>query len=316
MIMHPFTHPFSRRDMLKSASVGFGYLAFAGLSTMAAEKENALAPKRTHFPAKAKHVIFLCMEGAPSHVDTFDYKPKLPELHGQNMPRARGFGGRVLASPFKFAQHGQSGLWVSEVFPEVARHADELCLLRGMHTDVPAHSQAFLQMHTGIFQFKRPSMGAWTFYGLGTENENLPGFVTISPPFQNGGPSNYGSAFLPAVYQGTPISGFGGFGGGGFGGGGGGSGRVSNIRNPRQSSDDQRKQLDFIQSLNRATLERDPHNAEVEGAIESYELAFRMQKDLPRVMDTANESAATRALYGIGGQRTEDCGRQCLLART
>jgi hypothetical protein len=245
-------------------------------------------------------------------VDTFDYKPKLASLDGKSMPRARTFA-RVLASPWKFAPHGQGGLWISELFPEVARHADELCLLRGMHTDVPAHSQAFLQMHTGIFQFKRPSMGAWAFYGLGTENENLPGFVTISPPLQNGGPANYGSAFLPAVYQGTPIGGFRAFGGPGGGAGAGGS--VSNIRNPRQSSDAQRKQLDFIQSLNRDALEREPHHAGVEGAIESFELAFRMQKDLPRVMDIANETAATKALYGLGEQASENFGRQCLLAR-
>jgi hypothetical protein len=302
----------SRRHALKSGVAGFGYLAFASLSTWAAEKDNPLAPKKPHFPAKAKHVIFLCMEGAPSHVDTFDYKPKLIEDNGKAMPGAR-FGGKLLASPWKFNQHGQGGLWISEVFPELAKHADELCLLRGMHTDVPAHSQAFLQMHTGIFQFKRPSMGAWTFYGLGTENENLPGFVTISPPLQNGGPANYSSAFLPAVYQGTPIRT--GFGGGGPGGPGGGGGGVSNIRNPNQSSDAQRTQLDLIQALNREALEREPHHPGVEGAIESFELAFRMQKDLPKIMDIANESAATRALYGIGTQATENFGRQCLLAR-
>src|SRR5262245_24716187 len=264
-------HSFSRRLALKSAGVGFGYLAFAGLSTWAAEKENPLEPKKPHFPARAKRVIFLCMEGAPSHVDTFDYKPKLPELDGKSMPRGRGgFGGKVLASPWKFAQHGKSGLWISELFPELAKHADELCLLRGMHTDVPAHSQAFLQMHTGVFQFKRPSMGAWTFYGLGTDNENLPGFVTVSPPLQNGGPANYASAFLPAVYQGTPIrTGFGGFGGGGPPGPGGGGGGVANIRNPRQSSDAQRKQLDFIQSLNQEALEREPQTPRIEGDIRS-----------------------------------------------
>jgi Protein of unknown function (DUF1501) len=315
--MNPFIHPFSRRAALKSAAAGFGYLAFAGLSTWAAEKENPLAPKKTHFPARAKHVIFLCMEGAPSHVDTFDYKPKLPDLDGQTMPGGRGFGGKVLASPWKFKQQGKAGLWISELFPELSKQADNLCLLRGMHTDVPAHSQAFLQMHTGIFQFKRPSMGAWAFYGLGTDNENLPGFVTISPPLQNGGPANYGSAFLPAVYQGTPINtGFGGFGGGGFGGRGGGAApRVSNISNPNQSTDAQRTQLDFLQSLNREALAREPHNAEIEGAIESFELAFRMQKDLPKVIDIANESAATKALYGIGEQGTDAFGRQCLLAR-
>jgi hypothetical protein len=311
--MNPILNPLSRREVLKSTVAGFGYLAFAGLSTMAAEKSSPLAPKKTHFPAKAKHVIFLCMEGAPSHVDTFDYKPKLTADDGKSMRGAR-FGGRLFASPWKFSQHGQGGLWISELFPELAKHADTLCLLRGMHTDVPAHSQAFLQVHTGIFQFKRPSLGAWTFYGLGTENENLPGFLTISPPLQNGGAANYGSAFLPAVYQGTPIrTGFGGFGGGP--GGPGGSGGVSNIRNPRQSSDYQRTQIDFIQSLNRAALEREPHDPGVEGAIESFELAFRMQKDLPKVIDIANESAATRALYGLGERATENFGRQCLLAR-
>lgn len=313
----------SRRGALRGTAAGFGYLAFSGLAAWAAERErareNPLAPKAPHFPAKARHVIFLCMEGAPSHVDTFDYRPVLQERDGQSMPKARTLA-RLLASPWKFAQHGQSGLWISELFPELAGHADRLCLLRGMHTDVPAHSQAFLQMHTGVFQFKRPSMGAWTLYGLGTDNDNLPGFVTISPPFQNGGPANYGSAFLPAVYQGTPIrSGFGGFGGGGGffgrGRGPGATSRVSNIRNPRQSTDEQRLQLDFLQSLNQEALERDPGNADVEGAIESYELAFRMQKDLPRLMDTASETAATKALYGIGTQATNGFGEQCLFAR-
>jgi hypothetical protein len=312
--MNPGLTLLSRRAALKGTVAGFGYLAFAGLSTLAAEKANPLAPKKTHFPARARRVIFLCMEGAPSHVDTFDYKPELAGLDGQRMPGARVFT-RLLASPWKFARHGESGLWISELFPEVARHADKLCLLRGMHTDVPAHSQAFLQMHTGIFQFKRPSLGAWTFFGLGTENENLPGFVTISPPLQNGGPANYGSAFLPAVFQGTPIrTGFPGFAGraGPRGGPGGG---VSNIRNPRRPPAAQRAQLDFIQSLNREALARDPHNPGIEGAIEAFELAFRMQKDLPKVLDLSAESAATRALYGIGEQATDSFGRQCLMAR-
>jgi hypothetical protein len=302
----------TRRAVLKTAGSGFGYLAFAGLSTWAGEKNNPLAPKKTDFTPKARHVIFLCMEGAPSHVDTFDYKPKLAELDGQSMPRARTFA-KLLASPWKFQQHGQGGLWISELFPELARQADELCLLRGMHTDVPAHPQAFLQMHTGVFQFKRPSMGAWTLYGLGTQNENLPGFITVGPPLQNGGPANYSSAFLPAVYQGTPIRG--GFRPPGRPGPAGNGGGVSNIRNPSRSAEAQRLQLDFIQSLNRQALELDPHHEGVEGAIESFELAFRMQKDLPKLMDVANESAATKSLYGIGDQATDGFGRQCLLAR-
>jgi hypothetical protein len=304
----------SRRAALKSAAAGFGYLAFAGLSTWAAEKANPLAPRKSHFAPKARRVIFLCMEGAPSHVDTFDYKPKLADLNGQSMPRARTFA-KVLASPWKFAQHGHGGLWISELFPQLAKHADELCLLRGMHTDVPAHSQAFLQMHTGIFQFKRPSMGAWAFYGLGTENENLPGFVTISPPLQNGGPANYGSAFLPAVYQGTPIR-MGFRPPGAPGGAGAGTGPVvSNIRNAQQSPAAQRMQLDFLQSLNQEALEQDPGNPDIEGAIASFELAFRMQKDLPKLMDLSQETTATQQLYGIGTAATENFGRQCLLAR-
>jgi hypothetical protein len=305
---------FSRRRMLKASGLGFGYLAFAGLSALANEK-NALSPRAPHFPPKAKHVIFLCMEGAPSHVDTFDYKPQLPSFDGKSMPQGRGFA-KVLASPWSFAQHGESGLWISELFPELAKQADKLCLLRGMHTDVPAHAQAFLQLHTGLFQFKRPSLGAWTLYGLGSENENLPGFVTISPPIQNGGPANYGSAFLPAVYQGTPIrTGFGGFGGGlARRGGGGGEATVSNLRGP-STPDQQRRQLDFLQSLNHETLQREPGNEEVEAAIESFELAFRMQKDLPKILDLSNETATINALYGIGDQTTDGFARQCLLAR-
>ena len=194
----------TRREVLKSVSAGFGWLAFQGLSTQlaAAENKNPLAPKAPHFPAKAKRVIFLAMQGGPAHMDTFDYKPKLTADSGKP---GNGKGGRLFGSPFQFAQHGQSGLWISELFPNVAKHADELCLLRGMHTDIPNHPQAFVQMHTGSSQFTRPSMGAWTFYGLGTENENLPGFITISPPLALGGAQNFGAAFLPAIYQGTRL---------------------------------------------------------------------------------------------------------------
>ena len=301
--------PLSRRTALKTAACGFGYLAFADLAARAADREKGpLAPKAPHFPARARHVIFLCMEGAPSHVDTFDYKPRLTAADGKPFSGSRFGGGKLLGSPWKFAQHGKSGLWISELYPELAKHADELCLVNGMHTDVPAHPQAFQHLHTGSFQFKRPSLGAWTVYGLGTDNADLPGFVTVSPARNNGGPTNYGSAFLPAVYQGTPI------GGGGFGPRGG-QMTVSNIKNPRQSTEAQKKQLDFIQALNQSALERDPSNPAIEGAIESFELAFRMQKDLPRLMDLSNESKATQALYGIGEQDTERFGRQCLLAR-
>src|ERR1700722_15272642 len=240
---------FSRRTLLKSTASGFGYVAFAALAHEQASRAaseaagNPLAPKPSHFPAKAKRVIFLCMDGGPSHVDTFDYKPKLTEDDGKAAPRGRF--GKLLGSPFKFAQHGKSGQYISELFPELAKHADDMCILNGMYCDLPNHPQAFIQMHCGIFQFPRPSMGAWVLYGLGTENTNLPGFITIAPPQNNGGPVNYGSSFLPAMYQGTKI------------------GRaigpnaqaVSNLKNPKQSMPSQRVQLDFVQSLNQNALE-------------------------------------------------------------
>jgi hypothetical protein len=298
----------SRRCMLQSVSSGFGYLAFSALAHRQAMASSAspLAPKQPHFAPRAKRVIFLCMNGGPSHVDTFDHKPKLQADDGKTAPSLRGYA-KLMASPWKFSQHGKSGLWISELFPHVARHADELCLLRGMHTDLPAHPQAFLKLHTGSFQFVRPSLGSWALYGLGTENDNLPGFVSINPTPTNGGSQNYGSAFLPAIYQGTPV-------GGGF--------RsnlenakLPNIANPKWTTPAQRAQLDFIQSLNRQRLSADQVNPQIEGVIESYELAFRMQSQVPKVMDTAAESKATLDLYGIDDDQTESFGRACLLAR-
>jgi hypothetical protein len=300
----------SRRDLLKAVSSGFGYMAFATMSSLAAAdgaQGSPLAPKAPHFPPRARRVIFLCMNGAPSHVDTFDYKPKLGDNDGKPSDRpGRIPGAKLMGSPWKFERRGQSGLWVSELFPEVAAHADELCVIRGMHTDLPAHPEAYLMLHTGSSQFIRPSLGAWTLYGLGSESEDLPGFIAIKPTGRNGGAQNYGSAFLPAAYQGTrigdegqPVA----------------QARVGNIRNPRLDPGAQRLQLDFIQSLNRGLLERQPVNPGVEGVIESYELAFRMQGKLPGVMDLAGESAATKALYGLDDPATADFGHQCLLAR-
>lgn len=321
----------SRRTLLKTTCSGFGYLAFAALAHEQAVRANdeqagPLAPKKTHFTPRAKRVIFLCMEGAPSHVDTFDYKPKLTADDGQPAPRGRGGfrGGKLLGSPFQFSQQGESGLWISDLFPEVARHADKLCILNSMHTDLPNHAQAFLQMHCGLFQFPRPSLGAWVLYGLGTTNENLPGFITISPPQTNGGAANYAASFLPAVYQGTRI---------GRGSGGAGE-QVSNLRNPRRNLSAQRVQLDYVQELNRATAESLGESPEIEGLISSYELAFRMQGEFPKVLDLSQETPATLKLYGIeepragGGGRggfggggfgspagPSGFGRQCLLAR-
>ncbi len=295
----------SRRLALQTLSTGFGYLAFSALSTIAAARDsNPLAPKAPHFAARAKRVIFLCMQGGPSHVDTFDHKPALSRDSGKS---AKSFA-KLLGSPWDFHPRGESGLPISDLFPEVAKHADDLCLINSMHTDLPNHPQAFTQLHTGNFQFVRPSLGAWTLYGLGTQNDSLPGFVTLSPP---NGAQNYGSAFLPAIYQGTPI-------------GKGGQNRfarasneapVSNIENPALDRDLQRIQLDYINSLNREKLARDQFNPQVEGVIESFELAFRMQDEVPEVLDISAESTRTKELYGIGERATDGFGKKCLAAR-
>lgn len=295
----------SRRQMLMSTSCGFGYLALAGLCQESrADYQNPLAPKSPHFTPRAKRVIFLHMRGGPAQQDTFDYKPV---LNRRDNEEGRVRNRKLMGSPFQFSQRGESGLWISDLCSHVAQHADKLCVLNGMHTDVPNHPEAMVQLHTGSFQFVRPSVGSWVLYGLGTENQNLPGFITISPPVINGGAQNYGSAFLPAVYQGaaigdikTPVA----------------RAHVGNIRNNMLGTAAQRQQLDLIQSMNRGLLERQQVNTELEGVIESFELAFRMQSSLPQVMDIADETQTTLDLYGIGnGKITDDFGRQCLLAR-
>lgn len=298
----------SRRQILQSVSAGFGYVAFSGLaaSQEPAAPTNPLSPKPSHFPARAKRVIFLCMSGGPSHVDTFDYKPQLTKDHGKQ----GRYGGKLLKTPFDFQQHGESGLWISDLFSNVAEHADDLCLIRSMQCDQPVHPGAMTQMHTGTVQFIRPSIGAWTLYGLGTENDSLPGFVSLSAPA--GGSNNMGSAFLPAIYGGTKV---------------GRGGRLSrltqgvsspsvpDIKNPKLGSRQQRAQVDFIQALNRGHLRREGYQPEVEGIIESYELAFRMQDTLPDVMDLSDEDSATLKMYGADGGNTESFGKQCLMAR-
>jgi hypothetical protein len=301
---------FSRRQMLQTVSAGFGYMALAGLATEAsAEYTNPLAAKTPHFAPKAKRVIFLSMRGGPSHVDTFDYKPQLLADEGKDSSVAyngKSGGRKLLGSPWKFSQHGESGLPISELYPHLARQADKLCLLNGMYCDVPNHPQAYIQLHTGDFRFVRPSVGAWTLYGLGTENQNLPGFIAISPETNVGGAQNYGCSFLPAIYQGQAI------------------GRlgqplttatIGNIANDRFSAAQQREQVDLVQTMNRELLERKEVHAELEGVIESYELAFRMQSAVPEVMDLKSESQSTLDLYGIGRGPSDDFGRQCLLAR-
>jgi hypothetical protein len=305
--MHP-ARPFSRREFLKTSACGFGYLALSGLCADASsETANPLAAKMPHHQPRARRVIFMFMQGGPSHVDTFDYKPRLEVDHGKDVVHGKGGRSRpILKSPWKFIPSGESGLPISELFPNLARHADKLCLLNSMLTDLPNHPQASVQMHTGSFQFVRPSMGAWVLYGLGSENQQLPGFITINPVGRVGGAQNYGSAFLPAAYQGTRI---------------GGAGEplaragIANIRNARIAADLQRQQIDFLQELNQDRLQRDEVNPPLEGIINSYELAFRMQSAVPRLMDISNETQATLDRYGIGRGPTDNFGRQCLLAR-
>jgi hypothetical protein len=294
---------------------GFGYLALAGLANRIAAA-NPLAARLPHYAPRAKRILFLFMQGGPSQIDTFDYKPALEEFDGTKMPfddartiantGNRGTDQRVMKSPWKFARYGQSGRWVSELFPEMARHVDDLCFIRSLHTEGVAHGPATLFLHCGSTNFVRPSMGAWIDYGLGTENENLPGFVTIGPSLGNGGPRNFGHAFLPAIHQGTAI---------------GTAGQpakelgIRNLTNGRLSPDVQRRQLDLLQALNSEQLKKAPDDSELEAVIHSYELAWRMQNNAPGALDLAKESPATLALYGIGSKETDDFGRQCLMAR-
>jgi len=312
--------PFSRRQLLQRLSSGFGFLAFAALaSESAARARHPLAPKATHFPPTARRVIFLCMRGGPSHVDLLDHKPELIRKAGSTAALGRfGRGAKLVGPVAEFKKCGQSGLPLSTLLPQLARHADDLCVINSMHTDLPNHAPAFGQMHTGSFQFVRPSLGAWTLYGLGTENQNLPGFVTLNPPADFGGARNYGSAFLPAVCQGTKI---------------GGSSipdlyaailgkseepgpPMKHIDNPVLDRQQQRAQIDFVQKLDRMKLERDRWNPEIEGAIESFELAFRMQDEVPEVLDLSREPESVRKAYGIGqGLPSDPFARQCLLAR-
>lgn len=306
--------PLTRRRMLQTLSSGFGFLAFSSLATLAAADEakssaNPLAPRASQFPPKAKRVIFLCMRGGPSHVDTFDYKPELAKLDG----KSGKYRGTMMKSPWEFKKQ-KSGLWISDLLPKIGGMSEHLCLLRGMHTDQPVHTSSMTQLHTGNAQFVRPSLGAWTLYGLGTENDSLPGFVSLSPAA--GSAQNYGSAFLPAIYSGTTLGRSSRGPGGDRPGRGQSSPQVPDIRNPELNTKQQRQQLDFIQKLNKEKLKQEKENPGVEGVIESYELAFRMQSALPELMDLSKEDAKTMELYGISGNGpTNNFGRQCLLAR-
>lgn len=306
----------SRRQFLKSTGCGFGYLALAdlwGQTTAAAGLERKLA--RPHFPPRAKRVIFLFMQGGPSQVDTFDYKPRLLADDGKMLTfddsrtlakERKVITHRVMKSPWEFRQYGQCGHWASDLFPEIARYVDDICFLHGMHTEGIAHGPATLFLHTGSINLVRPSVGSWVFYGLGSENENLPGFVTICPSMGNGGPRNFGNAFLPTTCQGTAI------------------GRagipteqatIPNLLNERLSPDEQRSQLALLARIQQEQLRQRQGEDEFEAVVKSFELAYRMQMEAPEVLDLNRETAQTLRSYGIGEKETDSFGRQCLMAR-
>lgn len=305
--MSPLFHSqISRRGLLRSAGAGFGYLAMAGLlgqesadaaAAVGRSVPHPLLPKPPHFPAKAKRIIFVFMEGAMSQLDTFEYKPELARNHGKSGPG----GGTLTASKFHFKQNGQSGAWFSELLPHIATHADKLCWIRGLHTDTPAHPQAVVQLHTGSANaaLTRPSMGAWLLYGLGSESKDLPGYVTINPPPNFGGAVNYGSAFLPAHFQGTRINDH---------------GFLSNLKASRDAAL-QRKQLDLVQEMNRELASKRGAPDPIDGIIESYELGFRMQTEVPELLDISKEPQRIRDAYGITNGPESAFARQCLMAR-
>lgn len=336
--MTPLTTPESiriaRRAMLRQSACGFGAFAAGALAaeslaaeslageSLAGEASSAEAtsagtglPSGAHFQPRAKRIIFLFMQGGVSQVDSFDYKSALARNDGKTMPfddarefarsGQRGTEQRLMKSPWAFQQYGQCGRFVSQLFPETARHVDDLCFLHGMHTDGVAHGPATLFLHCGSTNFVRPSVGSWVYYGLGTENTDLPGFVTISPSIGNGGPRNYGNAFLPARFQGTAI---------------GTAGRddleIANLVREDSSLVRQQQQLELINRLNRRQIQRRGiRHSEFEAVQESYELAWRMQQVAPEILDLSSESASTLSEYGIDDPATRDYGKKCLLAR-
>ncbi len=301
--------PPSRREMLLRCANGFGAVALAAL--LAEEGRTAPALSAPHYPARARNVIFLYMDGGPSQIDTFDYKPLLEKYHGRDPhrvfkvePTQFNNVGRVMASPWKFRKRGQSGLWVSDLFPHVAQCIDELCIIRSMTSKFPEHTSANYFLHTGSGLQGRPSMGAWISYGLGSLNKNLPGFIVLNggliPP---GGLDNFNSGFLPAAYQGSifrPAN-----------------PPVANIRRLEASDAHQRRKLDLLRRLDDGIAIRAGHDDAIESAIANYETAYRMQSAIPELMDIKGETAATKKMYGLDAEYapTRIFATECLIAR-
>lgn len=297
----------SRRDLLQLSATGLGGLGIGGMTnSLAAATSHQSLP---HVTPRAKRVIFLFMHGGPSQVDTFDYKPRLQSDDGKDLPFAAAKNidakPKLMRSPWKFSRHGECGHWVSELLPHTAKHIDDLCVIRSMHSRGQSHGQAVSMLHTGSDNLVRPSVGAWVSYGLASENPDLPAFVSISPASGHGGPRNYGCAFLPAKHQATVI---------------GRSGKLGDVsiqflNNERLTKDDQLEQIALLQEINRDHLKRARHDKQIRGAIESIDLAYRMQAAAPDVLDLSQETKTTKNLYGIGEKATNNFGRQCLLAR-
>ncbi|WP_169979861.1 DUF1501 domain-containing protein [Tautonia rosea] len=308
----------SRRAFLRSSACGFGSIALAGLAAEPApgtSSDPLLHAQGPHYHPRAKRIIFLFMQGGVSQVDSFDYKPLLVKQDGKDMPfddarvlansGMKGSEQRIMRPLWAFSRHGESGRWGSALFPELNRHVDDLCFIHSVHTEGVAHGPATLFLHCGATVGVRPSMGAWIQYGLGTENEDLPGFVTIGPSAGNGGARNYGHAFLPAVYQGTAV---------GKAGAPASDATIRNLSNPLLSPLDQTRHFELLQSLNSKQLKSDS-DSELEAVISSFELAWRMQMNAPDVLEISGETKETLDLYGIDQEPTDNFGRQCLLAR-
>ena len=321
-IPHLFASPdsrvASRRSFLQRMGGGFGALAAAAMlneiaPARAATAVNPLAAKPNHFPAKAKSVIWLFMNGGQSQVDTYDYKPALEKYDGQKLAGfddKTGFFpeqvGPIMKSPFKFKQHGQSGTWVSEIFPNIARHVDDMAFIHSCHTETNNHSPALFQINTGLNRMGYPCVGSWVTYGLGTENQNLPGFVvmydTLGRGLPKGHAANWSSGFLPGVYQGTALNPNG--------------APINNLtRSSDRSDQEQRAQLNLINRLNKHYQQQNPSEGEVAARIESFELAYRMQMAAPDALDVSQEPAAIQEAYGLNDKRCTHFARQCLMAR-
>lgn len=313
-----FVPVWNRRDLLRASANSFGLMALAGLcgqearaATAAVPAAGPLTPRPPHFPGRAKRIIFLFMHGGPSQVDTFDPKPLLVRDHGKPYPGEKprvqfAQTGNLLRSPWEFRKYGESGTEVSDLFPNVGGFVDDMTVIRSIHADNSAHGGALLQLHTGSDTFVRPSIGSWVTYGLGTENQNLPGFITLCPTLGHGGVQNWSSAFLPGDYQGTPV----------------GNASIPAkeaqfkfVRNGETPRDLQELQLGFLKRMNERHLQPLGPDPQLEARINSFELAFRMQSAAPDLLDLSKESGKTLEMYGVGQPQTDHFGRQCLLAR-